>query len=107
MNDCLFCKIANKEIAAQIEYESSHVIAFADAHPQADIHILIVPKEHIPSFLDIQQSLAMTIGEMFKTAQELILKKGVAGGYKIVFNGGNYQHVLHLHWHLLGGNIKL
>lgn len=100
---CLFCQIANKETKSTFEYKGEKVVAFKDACPKADIHILIVPKKHIATFFEIkvEENLEI-IKEMNLAAQNLISKFGVAKtGYKLVFYGGRYQHVPHLHWHFL------
>lgn len=107
MEDCIFCKIAHKEIPSQFLYDSEKVMAFPDIHPLADVHILIIPKEHIPAFSDISENHQEIISEMIKVAQELVKENGVEAKYMMVFNGGSYQHVSHLHWHLFGGDLKL
>ncbi|MBI2405787.1 HIT domain-containing protein [Candidatus Microgenomates bacterium] len=103
MEECVFCKIIKKEIPAEFLYEGERVIAFPDVKPAAYVHILIVPKEHIPTFTDIQDNHKEVISEMISVAQQLIKEKGVEKKYRMTFNGGVFQHVPHLHWHLLGG----
>lgn len=103
---CIFCKIANKEIPANIVYEDDKFIAFKDINPKAPIHFLIVPKKHILSVdhLEIQDKELM--GKLFLVAQKIARKQGVAkSGYKLVFNvgKGGGQLINHLHLHLLGG----
>lgn len=103
MNDCLFCKLINREIEPKFIFENDKVVAFYDIHPKAPIHILIVPKKHIPSLLDVAENDSDIIMEMIKVAQNLTNEhKSAKIGYKMVFNGGKYQEVPHLHWHLLG-----
>jgi histidine triad (HIT) family protein len=103
MNDCLFCKLIKREIAPKFIFENDIVVAFHDIHPKAPIHILIVPKKHITGFLEIEKDDSGIIMEMIAVAQNLTKEHQSAKiGYKMVFNGGKYQEVPHLHWHLLG-----
>ncbi|MBX4206067.1 HIT domain-containing protein [Candidatus Microgenomates bacterium] len=104
MEDCIFCKIVKKQIPSEFLYESENIIVIKDINPSADTHILIVPKKHIPTFLDLNENEFLE--EAKKVAQDLINKNNLQSGYKMVFNGGKYQIVPHLHWHLLGGNMK-
>lgn len=103
MENCLFCKLISREIPPKFIFENDIVVAFHDIHPKADTHILIMPKKHIPGFLDITDGDKEIIMEMIKTAQNLTNEhKSAKIGYRMVFNGGKYQEVPHLHWHLLG-----
>lgn len=104
MQDCIFCKIANKESQATIEGENEHAIAFANIKPVADTHILVIPKKHIHSFLDIVE--AEILEHMMRLAQEVIKNKKIENAYKLVFNGGKYQAIPHVHWHILGGDLE-
>jgi histidine triad (HIT) family protein len=104
--DCIFCKIAEKEAPAKIEYENDAVVAFPSIEPVSDVHIIIIPRDHIFSFTDLEEYHKEVLMEMAKAAQKLIVEKKIAGGYKLVFNGGRYQSVKHIHWHLLGGKLK-
>lgn len=106
MTECIFCKITKKEAPAKVLAETSDVIAFESIRPVADHHVLIVPKKHINSFLDLEESHKDILIDMAKVAQEVIKKLGISGGYKLCFNGGKYQEVLHIHWHLLGGKLE-
>ena len=106
MSDDLFLKIINREIPAEIVYESDSVLAFRDINPQAPIHILIIPKEPIPTINDLQCEHAELIGKLFLAAAEIAREQGVSEeGYRVVMNcneaGG--QMVYHIHLHLLGG----
>ena len=106
MSDDLFLKIINREIPADIVYETDEVLAFRDISPQAPTHILVIPKIHIPTTNDVEAEHAELIGKMFLAATELARKEGVAeDGYRLVMNcnsdGG--QVVFHIHLHLLGG----
>lgn len=104
--DCLFCKIAKKEIPAQIVFENKDVVAFKDIAPQAPVHILIISKKHIPSMNDIAVQDAALLGQIQCLAKELAVKENISGdGYRLVLNCGRNggQAVGHLHYHLLGG----
>ncbi|MDP2671149.1 MAG: HIT domain-containing protein [bacterium] len=102
MEECLFCQIIRKEIPAKIVYEDENIIVFPDINPKARVHLLIVPREHINSVLDLTDKQNMTLTKMLKVVQELIRGQKIEGGYQLLFNGGKHQHVPHLHWHLLG-----
>ena len=104
--DCIFCKIANKEIPAEIVYTDEKIIAFKDIKPVAPIHLLIIPRKHIPSFNHLALEDKELIGELFLAAQKLAKAKGVVKtGYRLIFNIGKDagQTVDHLHLHLIGG----
>lgn len=104
MNDCIFCKIVNKEIASDILYEDDTVVAFNDINPQAPVHILIVPKKHYDTLNDIDDS---SLYEKIYHAVDVLTaeKKIKESGYRVTVNcnqeGG--QVVFHVHFHLLGG----
>ena len=106
MDDCIFCKIVKKEVPTKYLYESKNLIVIPDINPVAEVHILIIPKEHIPTFVDIKKEHKDLILEMVEVAQKFIKEKGVEKKYKIIFNGGSFQFVPHLHWHLLGGDSR-
>jgi histidine triad (HIT) family protein len=103
----IFSKIINKEIPADIVFESDNVLAFKDIKPQAPVHILIIPKIEIKKVTDIKgKEHAALLGEMFDTANKLANDFGISGnGFRLVFNCGNDggQEVYHIHMHLLGG----
>lgn len=103
----IFSKIINKEISADIVYESENVLAFKDIRPQAPVHILIIPKTEIPKVTDIKgNEHTQLLGEMFDAANKIAKDLGIAeDGFRLVFNCGNNggQEVYHLHMHLLGG----
>lgn len=104
--NCLFCRIINKEIPAKIVYEDEHVLAFEDINPQAPVHILVVPKKHIPTSLDIQEGDDELIGRMFRAANAIAKEKGVAErGFRAVMNCNREagQTVFHIHLHIVGG----
>lgn len=104
--DCIFCKIANKEMPASIEYEDTQTIAFWDINPKAPIHILIIPKKHIPSIADLKPGDDEEVAKMIMIAKKIAEDKGIAhSGYKLIFNVRDHggQIIDHLHLHLLGG----
>lgn len=105
-NDCLFCKIISGEVPSDKIYEDEKVYAFSDISPQAPIHIIIVPKEHISSVNEIYDDNADVVGHIFAVAAKLAKEKDFANdGYRIVNNCGEHggQTVGHLHFHLLAG----
>jgi histidine triad (HIT) family protein len=106
MSDCVFCKIVKGELKTKFEKETKNVVVFRDIKPAAELHFLIVSKEHILGFLDIKERHKNLLSEMFNVARELIKREKIEKGYKLIFNGGKYQFVPHLHWHLLGGKMK-
>lgn len=104
--DCLFCKIVAKELEADIVYEDEQVVAFKDINPAAPVHILIVPRKHIPTLCDLEKSDAELIGHLHLVAVELARAFKLANtGFRVVINCGadGGQVVFHLHLHLLGG----
>lgn len=106
MHDCIFCKIINKNIQAEVILENEDIFAFVDIKPLAPVHILIIPKEHIPTIDDLESKHQNLIGKMILAAQKIAREKNIAeGGYKLLFrvkeHGG--QEVDHLHLHLIGG----
>ncbi len=106
MTDCLFCKIRDGEIPADIVFEDDDVLAFNDVNPQAPVHILIIPKQHIPTINDLEEDDERIMGKLFSTAKNLADKKGVSDdGYRLVTNcnAGAGQTVFHIHMHLLAG----
>lgn len=106
MDDCIFCKIAKGEIPAEKLLDDGEVIAFRDIHPAAPVHVLIIPKTHVPTLNDLSDQGASIMGKMSVAARDLAKKLGVAeSGYRTVVNcnRGAGQEVFHLHMHLLGG----
>lgn len=104
--ECLFCKIVTGETKSNFLAESDKVVAFADINPIADVHILIVPKIHIESVSTIKNEDSGYLVSMFAVATSLAKDKKLTA-YRLSFNAGRYQHVSHLHMHLLaGGKIQ-
>jgi histidine triad (HIT) family protein len=108
LKDCLFCKIIKREIPSKIVYEDNEIIAIEDIDPKAPIHILIMPKRHISTILDINEEDKELIGTIFIKASSIAKDKGISrNGFRIVVNCGKHggQAVYHLHFHLLGGRL--
>ncbi len=104
--ECIFCKIAQKELPTKLIYEDNLVVAFDDLHPRAPIHKLIIPRKHIATLNDITDIDMPLIGHILHTAQKLAKDCDIAEqGYRVVnnCNAGAGQTVFHLHFHLLGG----
>ena len=108
--DCIFCKIANKEIPSSIVYEDDDVIAFNDLNPEAPVHVLVIPKKHIVNLSDAKPEDQQLLGKLMLTIQKLAAEQGGAeSGYRVVTNCGEQggQTVMHMHFHLLGGREML
>ena len=106
MTDCVFCKIINKEVSAEIAYEDERIIVFEDIEPKFPVHLLIVPKKHIYSINNLEQVDKELIGELFLVAQKIAKEQNVdEKGYRLIFNVGKDagQTINHLHLHLMGG----
>ena len=106
MNDCIFCKIAKGEIPSKKVYEDDKVFVFHDINPEAPVHVLVIPKEHIASANDIDESKSDIIAHIFLVIHKIVRELGIAeDGYRIVNNCGEDggQTVNHLHFHILGG----
>ena len=106
MNDCVFCKIAKKEIPTEFLYEDDLVAAFHDLHPIAPVHVLIIPKKHIASVADIGDPDEQLMGRMIVAAKKIAEKLQVSKkGYKLLLRVGEHggQEVGHVHLHLIGG----
>jgi histidine triad (HIT) family protein len=105
-SSCIFCRIAAREVPADILHASDTVVAFRDTNPQAPTHILLIPKEHIVSIADVEDRHADVLADLFQAANHLAKTEGIdASGYRLVTNVGPDagQSVFHLHLHLLGG----
>lgn len=106
MSDCLFCKIIKREIPASIVYEDDHVIAFNDINPQAPMHVLVVPRKHIPTLNALDPGDDAIVGEVVRRGAAIAADKGYAeSGFRTLFNtnAGAGQTVFHIHLHVLGG----
>ena len=106
MQDCIFCKIINKEIPANVVYEDEDVLAFRDIHPMAPVHVLIIPKKHIKSLMEITTEDEKLIGKLHTVIKEVAKQENIeTTGFRVINNCGDdgMQVVKHLHFHLLGG----
>jgi histidine triad (HIT) family protein len=105
MADCLFCKIAAGEIPVTRLFETAEVVAFPDIHPQAPVHMLVIPKRHLASLAHATPEDTEMLGTLCAAAVEVARQQGLGDGYRLVVNTGADcgQTVEHLHVHLLGG----
>lgn len=106
MEDCIFCKIINKQIPSEIIYEDDEIIAFKDIEPVAPVHILVIPKKHITSVMDLSKEDEALIGKIYSVIQKLAVELGIEKeGFRVVTNCGENagQTVKHIHFHLLAG----
>lgn len=103
--DCIFCKIANKQVLSDIVHEDEHVVAIKDINPQTPVHLLIVPKIHIPSMDELRPEHSALLGHIHLVAKSLAEKEGLEDGWRLVINCGPNakQTVFHLHVHVMGG----
>lgn len=106
MQDCIFCKIVNKDIPSQIVYEDDLVVAFNDVNPQAPIHVLVIPKKHLTNLADMEVEDKALLGHIHWVAAQVARDKGISEtGYRVVSNHNSDagQVVFHLHFHVIGG----
>lgn len=106
MAECLFCKIVAGELPGAVVYQDEHLVAFKDINPQAPMHVLIVPRRHVPSLNELAPADDALVGEMVRRAAALAAERGYAeGGYRTIFNcnADAGQTVFHIHLHVLGG----
>ncbi len=104
--DCIFCHIISGKIPSEVVYQDDKVVAFRDINPQSPVHILVIPKKHFTSLLDITSHEAALMGHMVGIANQLVRDEGISdSGYRLVINCGKQggQLVPHLHLHVLGG----
>jgi histidine triad (HIT) family protein len=103
---CIFCRIAGGEIEAEVLHRDEWVTAFRDNNPQAPVHVLVIPNEHVPSIAQVEGSRGELVVRMIETANRIAREDGIAeDGYRLVINQGRHggQSVDHVHLHLLGG----
>ena len=106
MEDCIFCKIINEEISSEIVYEDQKVIAFKDINPAAPIHILVVPKKHIETLLDVSEEDKDLISYIYQVINKIAKEQNFAqNGFRVIANCGkdSGQEVMHIHFHVIGG----
>ena len=103
---CLFCQIVEGKVPAKLAYQDEHVLAFHDINPQAPVHVLVIPKRHITSLLDLTPQDDALVGSLVRRARELAGELGLAErGFRVLFNAGDDAgySVYHIHLHLVGG----
>jgi histidine triad (HIT) family protein len=105
MKDCIFCRIVAREIPAAIVHENDEAVVFRDAHPQAPVHLLVVPRRHLASLDEASVGDRALLGGLLLAVKEVAAKEGIAGAYRVVHNCGASagQSVFHAHFHVLGG----
>jgi histidine triad (HIT) family protein len=106
MTDCIFCRIAAGQTAAWLIYKDEMAVAFEDINPQAPVHVLIIPRKHIATNLDLAPEDKSLVGHLFEVANRIAREKGIAErGFRLVMNTNEEagQSVFHIHLHLLGG----
>jgi len=105
MTDCIFCKIARGEIPSKKVYEDDELFAFHDIHPVAPVHFMLIPKLHVASLMEADDSHAALLGKMLLLAPKLAKEQGLDNGFRTVINTGKGggQEVFHLHIHIIGG----
>ena len=106
MDDCVFCKIIKGEIPSEKVYEDDEIIAFKDINPAAPIHILVIPKKHIATLLDVKEEDSYLISKIFVVINKIAKQIGIEeSGFRIIANCGkdSGQEVMHIHFHLLAG----
>ena len=103
--DCIFCKIIAGEIPSKKAYEDDCMLAFHDINPQAPVHILVIPKEHIPSVDGITADNSAVVSKIFEAIPNIAKEAGLSCGYRVITNCGDdaCQTVKHLHFHIMGG----
>lgn len=103
--NCIFCKIAEKKLPSDIVYEDDKVLVFRDLEPQAPVHVLIIPKIHISSIIDLDKNSSEIIPHIFNVIKKIQNKLNLQNGFRIINNCGKFggQTVNHLHFHVLGG----
>jgi len=103
--NCIFCKIVAGEIPSKQVYDDEDVYAFHDVRPQAPVHLLVIPKDHVPTLYDAGMGQHRALGKMLALSGELAKKEGATEGFRIIVNTGRvgHQEVYHVHMHILGG----
>ncbi|HVB29447.1 MAG TPA: histidine triad nucleotide-binding protein [Terriglobia bacterium] len=108
MDNCIFCQIISKKQPAKIVYEDDLAVAIEDIHPQAPVHLLVMPRKHLPSLTEAEAGDEPLLGHLFAVSAQLARERQLAAkGYRTVVNNGSWagQTVSHLHVHLLGGRV--
>ena len=108
MDDCLFCKVVEGKVPAKIVYQDESAMAIEDINPQSPVHLLVLPRKHLPSLKEAGAKDEALLGHLFLVAAQLARERGLESkGYRTVINNGTWagQTVLHLHVHVLGGRV--
>jgi histidine triad (HIT) family protein len=108
MSDCLFCKISDNQIPAKIVFQDDKAMAFEDIHPESPIHVIIIPRKHISTILDITDEDQDIMGYLYLVAKRIAIDKSLAeDGFRLVVNCGKSggQEISHIHIHMLGGRL--
>ena len=105
MTDCLFCKVADGSLESEIVYEDDQIVVFKDIYPRADVHLLMVPRQHIVSLSELDTVHDALIAKMMRLLPQIAKQQGLDNGFRSIINTGpgGGQEVYHLHIHLLGG----
>ena len=105
MSDCLFCKIVAGEIPGDMVYEDDRVVAFKDINPKAEVHLLVIPREHVDSLNELTPEHDALIAHMLRVIPQLAKAQGLDAGFRTIINTGKGggQIIFHLHMHLMGG----
>ena len=105
MNNCIFCKIIMGQIPTELLYEDDHIVVFKDIFPKAKVHLLLVPKIHVPSLNALSDEHTDLVSHLIFMLPKLALSQGLDNGFRTVINtgSGGGQEIDHLHFHLLGG----
>ena len=109
VESCIFCKIVRGEIPSRKVYEDEDLLAFHDINPVAQVHFMLIPKEHVESLDHVEERHQMVLGKMLLLAGRLAREQGSADGFRTIVNSGRIgrQDVFHVHMHVLGGNNPL
>ncbi len=106
--ECIFCRIIERQIPSKVVYEDDRVVAIEDANPQAPVHLLVLPRKHLPSLKEVGHEDEPLLGHLLTVAAQVAREKQLeAKGYRVVVNNGSWagQSVFHLHLHVLGGRV--
>ncbi|WP_455366211.1 histidine triad nucleotide-binding protein [Kaarinaea lacus] len=105
MSDCLFCKVADGTLASEMVYEDDQIVVFKDIYPKADVHLLMIPRQHIVSLAELDTIHDGLIAKMMRLLPQIAKQQGLDNGFRAIINTGpgGGQEVYHLHIHLLGG----
>lgn len=108
MTDCLFCKIEQGKVSAEIVYQDDVCIAFKDIYPKADVHILVIPRKHVENLAALEAEDQLMMGHMVLKLPQIAKAQGLENGFRTIINTGpgGGQEIYHLHFHILGGHLS-